>query len=522
MPLPAAGQVWPPEPLKHITPKLTEWDAWYVGDPDRLAGVYQRAGDRQTLNRPGGLYGMLRRMWWGREVPSLQGQDQRPDGLHVPIAADLARVSADLLYSEPPTLTATTTSTATQDRLDSYIEQGLHDVLATGAEVGAALGGRYHRVTWDPTTTDRPFLSTVDHDAALPEFTWGRLTAVTFWQVVKREGRQVWRHLERHETDSLGLGVVFHALYEGSDGELGHPVPLTESSETAVFADRVDAFGALTDPRTPGLCVAYVPNQTPSRLWRADIIGRYLGRSDFDGVEGIMDAVDETYSSLMRDIRIAKGRLVVAESALTSGQPGQGAVFDVDRTVYEAIKVPPSEDNKPFFEAHQFEIRTDEHLSAIEDQVRRVLQLAGYAAATFADGTDGVMTATEVHARERRTYHTRDRKIRHEKPKVSTLAQKMLSIDAAVYRTTGLDWLDPVATEFADTVQDSALSMAQTVQALQVAQSASIETRVRMVHPDWDEPAVEAEVAAIQAEVGQPLADPFSIGRQDPAPTFGG
>lgn len=509
MPLPYTDQPWPPAQLKHVTPKLREWDAWYVGTPERLESVYGRqVNGPRTPTMPQGVLGRwYTRLWWGRQTSDAS---QRGDHMHIPVASDLARVSADLLYSEPPTLTATSGSTVTQDRLDEYTESGMHDVLATGAEIGAALGGRFHRVTWDPSRP-MPFLSTVDADAALPEFTWGNLTAVTFWRVVKRDGRTVWRHLERHETDRVGMGVVLHGLYEGTEVSLGHPRPLTDSPATAVYADRVGPDGALVDPRTPGLCVAYVPNQTPARGWRSDPTGRHLGRSDFDGVETLMDAADEAYSSLMRDIRLAKARLIVPTSMLQSNGAGQGTTFDADREAYEAVNSPPSEDGKQEIIAQQFLIRVTEHLDTVRDLVHRSIQAAGYATATFGDGTDGVMTATEVHARERRTYLTRDRKIRHERPAVAYLSRKMLSIDAAIYGTRGLDWLDPISVTFADTVQDSALSMAQTVQALQVAQAASTETRVRMVHPDWDEPDVAAEVGRIMAESPSALPDPFAF-----------
>ncbi|GAB3166928.1 hypothetical protein GCM10027059_26640 [Myceligenerans halotolerans] len=510
MPLPTTDLIWPPEQLKNITPRLHEWDAWYVGTPERLEKVYGRSitGPR-AVQRPNGPIGRIyTRLWWGRQTSQ---ESQRGDHMHIPIAADLARTSANLLYSEPPSLFATTSSTQTQDRLDEYAEGGLHDLLATGAEVGAALGGRYHRVTWDPSA-DMPFLSTVDADAAWPEFVWGNLVAVTFWTVVARNGNVVRRHLERHELDSAGMGTVSHGLYEGSENQLGRPIPLTEQPETAPYATRVGMDGALVDLRTPGLCVAYIPNATPAKEWRTDPVGRDLGESDWAGpIMGLMDAVDEEYSSLLRDIRLAKARIIVPSSMLDSNGPGKGANFDLDREVYEGVNAPPTEDGKQEITPQQFDIRVEEHLAAVADGVKRVISAAGYASATFEDGTDGIMTATEVHSRERKSYQTRGRKIRQEQPAVAYLSRKMMSIDAAIFRTPGLDWLDPVNVEFSDTVQDSALSMAQTVQSLQIAQAASVETRVQMVHSDWDDEQIKEEAAKIMAETGTPLPDPFQI-----------
>jgi A118 family predicted phage portal protein len=388
--LPDTDLAWPPASHAPITGKLAEWDAWYAGDPDRLAAVY---GGRTATGRPqavGGVVGMFRRLWWGR-TPS--GNGERRDAIHLPVAADLARVSADLLYSDPPRIVVAddTTDQGTADRLAEYVDDGLHNVLASGAEVGAALGGRFHRVTVDPTLAERPFVSTVDADAAYPTFRWGRLVAVTFSRVVADLGtNRVLRHLERHELDEQGRGVVFHGLYEGTRDRLGSPRPLTEHDSTAPLAKAVDETGAVIGERTPGLHVVYVPNVTPSRLWRGHDVGMHLGRSDFDGVEPVFDAIDEAYSSLMRDVRLAKARLIVPSYMLSSNGPGKGAMFDLDREVYEVVNAPPTEDGKGAITPQQFAIRAEEHLRIVEDGIRRAIHDAGYSSSTFGVGPVGV------------------------------------------------------------------------------------------------------------------------------------
>lgn len=525
MPLPTKSMAWPPAELAPIAKKLCEWDAWFIGSAEELTRVYQGRNSTQTTTRTGGVSGFLRRLWWGREASNTS---QRPDGLHVPVAADLARVSADLLYSEPPSLTATANapiaprplgnvdvpkaSNPTQDQLDLYVDDSFHDVLATGAEIGAALGGRYHVVAWDPALSPRPFLTTVDADNAWPEFRFGRLVAVTFWWIVARNGGQVWRHLERHELDKQGNGLVIHGLYDGTGDTLGTPLDLTRHPSTEALATQVAEDGAMREGRTPGLCVAYVPNQTPNRAWRKDAVGKNLGRSDFDGVESLMDSLDEAYSSLMRDVRLGKARLIVPSSMLNSKGMGQGAEFDLDREVYEGVNAAPTEDGKSEIVAKQFEIRVEEHLGICEDLVKRIVSTAGYSTQSLGDnGEGGAITATEVHARERKSFSTRDRKIRHERPAVKHLVRKMLSIDSTVFKTPNLDLTAVIDVDYAETVQDSALSMAQTSLALRQAQAASTETLVEMNHPDWDPEQVKAEAALIMAETPTPLGDPFAI-----------
>ena len=50
--------------------------------------------------------------------------------------------------------------------------------------------------------------------------------------------------------------------------------------------------------------------------------------------------------------------------------------------------------------------------------------------------------------------------------------------------------------------------VAQTLTLLRTAEAASTETMVRMLHADWADEAVQAEVARIQAERGAPVPEP--------------
>lgn len=506
MPLPANDTAWPPPALNQVLPAMAAWDAWWTGDTAALEAAYTKAPNAARPSQySGGVVGTVARFFWGRPQGE-PGQSRRK--VHVPIATDLCQASADLLWSKAPTVTVD--DEATQDRLDELVDDDALQVFAEAAEVGAALGGSYLRVTWDQEIApDGPFLTTVHADAAWPEFRWGRLVAVTFWSVVRRDGQQVWRHLERHELDSFGVGVVLHGLYQGTTDNLGRPVPLADDAATAALAPHVDELSTIST-QSPGLAVVYAPNQRPQRRWRKDPLGQHLGRSDLDGVEGLMDALDEVYSSWMRDIRLAKARLIVPSSALTDHGPGQGASFDVDREVYTELNVPPSslKDANAFAQAEQFKIRHEEHRATAMALLEQILRTAGYSPATFGIGSEGVaVTATEVKARQQRSFLTRDRKLRAIRPALSDLLEKLLAVDAAIFGTR-VQVARPQV-EFPDGVQEPLLSLAQTVRALHTAEAASVRTRIQLVHPEWDEEQVDEEVAAVMAETALPtLPDP--------------
>lgn len=501
------SQSWPPADLDVILPAMRRWDAWYASRTDRLAAMYASSTEQRPSFQKDGLVGMARRFFWGS-----QGASTPVQKLHLPIAADLCQASADLLFSEPPIFS--TEDPKAQERLDLIVGEDAHDRLASSAELGAALGGTYVRVAWDEDVALHPFLTRVDADSAWPEFRWSRLVAVTFWRTVREDGGTVWRHLEKHELVG-GIGVIEHGLFRGTSATLGRRVSLTESAATLGFAQDGEGMRAVVSTGSPGLDVIYVPNQTPNREWRNHPIGANLGRSDLDGIEPLMDALDEAWSSWMRDLRIGKARVVAARSALEDHGPGKGASLDLDREVYEGVNLPPGAQNTT---GHlpltpiQFQIRVQEHQQTCDALLQQILRSAGYSAQTFgAADSGGAMTATEVQSRERRSFLTRDRKIRPWRPGLSYLAGKALAIDKTVFGGSH-DVSGPVTVEFGDTVQESQEALARTAQLMHQAQAASTKTRVQLMHPDWDDTAVDTEVELIGQEFGTPAPDPADLG----------
>lgn len=496
MPLPVTDQAWPPPALDPIRAKQAEHAAWYSNQVDQLANHYTG-----TPKSRGGIVQRMVRWFWSSGADLTQ-QERK---LHVPVASDLCQASSDLLFSEPPSFTVE--DEESQARLDEIIDPVAHQVLASSAEVGSALGDVYLRATWDLSVVpDKPFLAKIDADMAYPEFTFGRLTAVTFWTVLGGNNGLVIRHLERHETNTDGIGIVEHGLYQGTNERLGKRIPLTDNEATRNLP--VDADSTIST-LSPGLDVVHIPNVQPNRVFRNHPIGVNLGRSDLDGIEPTLDALDEAYSSLMRDIRLGRSMLVVSEQMLTSNGPGNGASFNQSE-VFTPVKAPPSamSDQKPLIEQVQFAIRIEEHERTILLLWNTIVRSAGYSAQTFGEGGEIAMTATEVSAKERRSYLTRDRKIRSFKPALEALCQKLLAIDAAVFNTGAKADL-PVSAEFADGVQDDPEALARTAQLLAGALAASIETRVRLQHKDWDETSIMEEVAKIKEENQlPPLADP--------------
>lgn len=505
MPLPDGGKTaWPPKNLDPVYGKIATWSAWYSGEPEQLAAVYGGTQTQDTTgffaSERGGWRGRVRkaieRWFWGTQLP----RGEQRTKLHIPLAGDIASTSADLLFSEPPTFTVE--DTGTQDRLNELVDDGVHASLLEAAEIAAGLGGVYLRVVWDRALADRPWLSPVHPDAAVPEWTWGKLSAVTFWRVLLEEGDKVIRHLERHEP-----GAILHAVYEGTCDELGTPRPLTEYTETTGLADVIDADGNTVVTGIDRLTAVYIPNMRPNRCWRNLPAAASLGRADYAGTELLMDALDETWSSWMRDLRLAKGRILVPDVYLQSNGPGKGATFDLDREVYETLNMLPQPGQTAPITLNQFAIRVDEHDRTAQALTTNVVRGSGYAEQTFGLKGDVAATATEVVARERKSMITRDKKTRYWRPELQDITEVLLMIDNVVFGSKATPVRPEI--EFGDSVSEDPKAVAETLSLLEQARAISIQYKVRMQHPDWPDPDVAAEVDRIKEETGGgPLEDP--------------
>lgn len=478
-------QAWPPAGVPALD--FAVWDEWY-------RGAFAPAGDPLS-QVPVTSSGVTERLTGGfvhRHANLQQGSAaaRRPSSqpLHCPLAADIAQVSADLLFGHMPGLRVTSAQAgkSSQKRLDELLgPAGAQNELLEAAETCAALGGCYLRVTWDKAIAAAPFLTHVDADHAVPEFRFGRLVAVTFWRIVAKDGKLVYRHLERHEK-----GLILHGLYLGDASLLGSQIDLQANDETKGLTDTV----GLPESLPGGLSAYYVPNVRPNQRDR----GSYLGRADVAGAEDFLDALDETWSGLMRDVRLGQSRILVPSGTLEQNSPsgrGSGKSLDLDREVFTEIDVPP-EGLQPM--VAQPEIRTEQLLTAAVELVKTIVSKAGYSPQTFGLEISGqAESGTALRIREQKTYRTLGRKRRYWESGLKLASAGLLAVDAAEFGGKATSVLPEVVWQEEGTGLGE---MSRIMLDLRNAESASTETRVRMFNPGWDDTQVLAEVERIKAE----------------------
>ncbi|WP_405137528.1 phage portal protein [Nocardia sp. NBC_01388] len=511
--MPDYGQLWPPHPFDIAQRQMSVFDAWYSSNVPALEMIYVQQNRVRQGAFTGGLIGRIQRFFWGR--PNLQDNPR----LHVPVAADVARTSADLLFAEPMTVAVPDGGANNPELADERLQMvcGGDDTVALlleAAELCSAFGGVYLRLWWDSAISDHVMIDKVSADAAVPQWKYGKLYAVTFWTVVSVNKDRYVRHLERHEP-----GMIIHALYAGDEQELGEPISLADSPETAWAADLVDANGAIpTGVNT--LTAAYVPNVRPNRLWRRMVGLAPLGRSDYDGLEPLFDQLDLAYSSWMQDVEQGKARIFIDRSLLTNNGPGKGASFDSEQSVFVAVngglKSSANDSGMPI-QANQFNIRWLEHSQTCAELLNTILRAAGLSTGSFADSslTVGVPTATEINSRDNLSERTRTKKINYWKAALGPLIQTAMELDAKVFQT-GVTLTEAPHIQFPTRTMQNPVEMAQTLAALRAARVISLKQSIIERKPNWSEAEIDAEVAAIEKEIG--AAGQVSIDNPDENP----
>ena len=108
-------------------------------------------------------------------------------------------------------------------------------------------------------------------------------------------------------------------------------------------------------------------------------------------------------------------------------------------------------------------------------------------------------SGTALHIREKKSFDTRGKKQTYWKSPLEAIMTAMVHLDSALWPEKGSDPDDEVRVRFADSAANDITTMASAVQMLAAANSASLEQRVEMLHPEWTRKQLAEEVERIRA-----------------------
>lgn len=469
---------WPP--ISWLWRDYSVNAAWYAGDPQKLRDASVNANSK--------------RFWTSAEDIKV----------HVPIAADIASIAAGMIFSESPRIACE--DERTQERIDEISEEiGLYSTMLQAAELASAYGGVFLKWSWDKNGDICPRLCAVPADSGLPEWRSGKLYRVTLWSIVREDEDTgaVWRLEEIYTND----GHIRTRLLKGDAAQFGGAVPLNSIDETRGMRDDVQSGVDM-------LLAVYVPNMLPNR---ANPHLRF-GRSDFDGLHGLFDALDEAYSALQRETRLTKTTVIVPAEYLRKRDAIFGTknslcrekqwVYSNDSGVFTALDIDSDRTSSPITIVNP-EIRAEQRLALCDDLIRRIWSAAGYSPQSAGiDISGSAESGTALSVRERKTIRTTEVKKTHWWHALHHLIHAMLALDAAVFRS-GVKPDADITIELPSNTQPDISQMAEILEQLERAGALSTETKVDLLHPDWDEERRAEEVERIKTEKGMIGPDPL-------------
>lgn len=438
--------------------------AWYSGDPERLRS------NPATQNT----------FWKSSERIKV----------HVPIAADIAAMSAGMIFATSPEITCE--DEKTQERIAEIMKSSdVYSVLLRAAELASVFGGVFLKWTWDAASDTFPRLVAVPADSGMPKFINGKVAEITFWCKVREdENGTVYRLQETYTPD----GHIVSELLKGDESNLGSVVPLASIPETETV--QPDANSG-----TDTMLAFYVPNILPNRS-RPHLP---IGRSDFEGLYGLFDALDEAYSAMQRETRLTKTTVIVPAEYLRRGSEMFGDkkpaefTFSNGSGAFTALDIDSDRTSSPITIVNP-EIRAESRIAVCDDLIRRILSLAGYAPQSAGLDIDGAAeSGTALSVRERKSIRTTETKKTYWWHAINDIIRAMLRLDKKVFRSA-VNPEEKFSVELPTNNQPDIGQLAQIVEQLERAGAVSIQTKVTMLHPEWSEEQIDEEIARIHEE----------------------
>lgn len=133
-----------------------------------------------------------------------------------------------------------------------------------------------------------------------------------------------------------------------------------------------------------------------------------LGSSVYASASDTLEGLDIIFDSLQREFILGKKRIIVPVSALRGEYGSDGKLhkyFDEQDEVFQAFSADDKEELKIF--DNSGELRVDEHIKAIEELLDLLCMQVGLSAGSLSYHSSTASTATEVIARNDKTFRTK-------------------------------------------------------------------------------------------------------------------
>lgn len=254
---------------------------------------------------------------------------------------------------------------------------------------------------------------------------------------------------------------------------------------------------------------AYLINNTPtnSRFTHLE-----LGESDLSHSINFLFAVDYVFTIYMREGEKTKTKVAATERMFMKekGKRGDKWSVNADEDYFMILKgsLDPGMTLKDTLQFIQGEFRDQSYRETMEYFAQKAVTKSGYNPNTFNLGNRDVK-ATEIYSLRDATM----RKIDKKKQIIQNEYEALMWDFLYLLTDRKLDSNSRIIVEFPDPMSTNLSELSSTLNNMTSAQAMSVEEKVKMIHPKWDDKQVQEEVNRIYKEndIGE-VPDPEAIG----------
>lgn len=445
-----AMQTWPPPAVK---------DHW-----EEVQGYRRRFSNKKSDRLPYATE--FSRTAYGKQIYTPVG-----------VAREVCNFSADLLFSAPPTITFE----SDPDLLEEIIEGNrlLSRLPAMASPIAAeGAGGLRIIADTDENTPNIPLITRVREDEVIWDIRHGDWVAGGA-VVIERQNRDrngvstdVYRLVEEHTR-----GKVLRRLFRGTATMIGSEVALNTLNE----------FANLPEEEDTGL-------DAPTLVRWENVSGGY---SDLAGAEAILDRIDAEVSYGVE--KSEKSRPVSFAPASMFDERGRVDLSGIIPIRKGRMRDLEESDMAKNFGTIQPDFLADEIIAWVDFLLDTALLTMGYSKASYGRDQGGSADSGKaLKLRQSRTLLKKAGKDRMAKDAlIQALAVAMAWEDGG---SSVADYRPEI--ELGDGTPRDTLEEAQ--EATIWGDAISLEEKIRMRRPDWDDDAVTEEVARIKSENAAP------------------
>lgn len=422
---------------------VSEYEYNSIKAPDRVAGLRDRFTREMLINSVwyGGLDVELKQLY-ERDLSSYKIGEYTGDDLnyfwakatadtnfrkvHTGVPQLISEKMVDLILSNGYEFMVykdkekTERDEETEERLLTILDYNNFELkLPEGIETESWSGGVAIKLSFNKKYKN-PIIEIIQPEEYEPRVEAGRIVEDIFIKYFEKGG-VVYKLKEFYGFDEAGSYIKYR-LFQKTQTEDWIDAPLTELEQT----------DNLKEWRYNGIYEKfsiYKPNKLPNSNFR----GSRLGESDYSGSQGMFDALDEIYSTMIQEFRDAKIKNFWPSALLPLDPVTQKqyipSSFKKDFMVYDSGIGEKERPDKP--DLVQGQIYSEKYVEAFKRSMEVVLNNAGLSPSTV--GLSGINSVAESdesqELREKTSVRTREKKVKLWEKSLKQLFKLVLMLD---------------------------------------------------------------------------------------------